>query len=53
MSLTTVLVIVLLLLLLGVLPGLGSWSANWGYYPAGGVALVLIIVFVLIALGKL
>jgi len=44
--LRTILIIVLVLFLLGALP---SWpySANWGYYPSGGVGLLLIIVIVL------
>lgn len=40
------LVILLLLLLLGALP---TWpySANWGYYPSGGLGLVLLILLIL------
>ena len=43
----TILIIVLVLLLLGALP---SWpySTGWGYYPSGGLGLILIIVVVLI-----
>ncbi len=42
-----VLIILLVLFLLGALP---SWpySAHWGYYPSGGLGLLLIIVGVLI-----
>lgn len=42
-----VLVILLVLLLLGALP---TWpySANWGYYPSGGLGLVLLIVLILV-----
>jgi Protein of unknown function (DUF3309) len=42
----TILVIILLLLLLGALP---TWpySAGWGYYPSGGLGLVLLIVLIL------
>jgi hypothetical protein len=45
--LRTVLLVLLVLFLLGALP---TWpySANWGYYPTGGVGLLLIIVIVLI-----
>jgi Protein of unknown function (DUF3309) len=53
MNLGAILVIVLILLLLGALPGLGPWSAGWGYYPAGGVGLLLLIVLLLVALGKI
>jgi Protein of unknown function (DUF3309) len=41
-----ILLIVLLLLIVGALP---SWpySAGWGYYPSGGLGLLLIIVLIL------
>jgi hypothetical protein len=47
-----VLVVVLILLLLGALP---TWpySAGWGYYPSGGLGLVLLIVVVLALMGRL
>jgi hypothetical protein len=49
--LRTVLIILLVLLLLGALP---SWpySAGWGYYPSGGLGLVLLIIVVLILAKK-
>ncbi|MFZ5502520.1 MAG: DUF3309 family protein [Pseudomonadota bacterium] len=52
MSLGTILIIILLLMLLGVLP---TWphSANWGYYPSGGLGLVLVILLVLMLLGRI
>jgi Protein of unknown function (DUF3309) len=45
--LRTVLLVLLVLFLLGALP---TWpySASWGYYPTGGVGLLLIIVIILI-----
>lgn len=48
----TILLIVLVLLLLGALP---TWpySAGWGYYPSGGLGLVLIIVVILALAGRL
>jgi len=36
------LIVLVLLLLLGGLPA-WPYSANWGYYPSGGLGLVLII----------
>jgi hypothetical protein len=47
----TILLIVLIVLLLGALP---TWpySASWGYYPSGGLGLVLLIVVVLALLGR-
>lgn len=46
-----VLIIVLLLLLLGALP---TWpySAGWGYYPSGGLGLLLLIVLVVVLLRR-
>jgi len=48
----TILLIVLLILLLGALP---TWpySAGWGYYPSGGLGLVLLIVIVLLLAGRI
>jgi Protein of unknown function (DUF3309) len=47
-----VLLIILLLLVLGALP---TWpySAGWGYYPSGGLSLVLIILLILLLLGRI
>ena len=51
MSLGTVLLIIVILLLLGALP---TWpySAGWGYYPSSGLGLVVVILLVLVALGR-
>ena len=48
----TILLIVLILLLIGAIP---SWpySRGWGYYPSGGLGLVLIVVVVLLAMGRI
>jgi hypothetical protein len=48
----TILLIVLILLLIGASP---SWpySRGWGYYPSGGLGLVLIVVIVLLAMGRI
>lgn len=50
--LATVLIVILILALLGVLP---RWrhSRNWGYYPTGGLGLVLLIVIVLLLMGQI
>jgi len=47
-----VLLIVLVLLLIGALP-LWPYSANWGYYPGGGLGLVLVILLVLVLMGRI
>ena len=48
----TILVIILVLLLVGALP---TWpySTGWGYYPSGGLGLVLVIVVILLLMGRL
>jgi len=52
MSLGTILLIILVLFLLGVLP---TWphSAGWGYYPSGGIGVILIVVVLLLLMGRL
>jgi Protein of unknown function (DUF3309) len=48
----TILIVVLILALLGALP---RWthSRNWGYYPTGGVGVILFVVVILFMLGRL
>ena len=47
-----ILLIILIILLLGAIPA-WPYSRGWGYYPSGGLGLVLIILLILIAMGKL
>jgi hypothetical protein len=49
---TTILIVVLILMLLGVVP---AWphSRNWGYGPSGGVGLVVLILLILLLTGRL
>jgi hypothetical protein len=46
------LIVIMILVLIGAIP---TWphSKNWGYYPTGGVGLVLVIVVVLLLLGRI
>ena len=48
----TILLIILILILIGALP---TWphTSGWGYYPSGGIGLILIIVVVLLLLGRI
>ena len=48
----TILLVILVLLLIGALP---TWpySANWGYYPSGGLGLVVLILLILALTGRL
>ncbi len=47
-----ILLIVLILLLLGSVP---AWphSRGWGYYPSGGLGLVILILVILLLMGRL
>ena len=49
---STILLIVLVLLLLGALPA-WPYSRSWGYYPSGGLGLVLIILVALVLIGRI
>ncbi len=48
----TILLIVLVLILIGALP---TWpySAGWGYYPSGGIGLIVIVLIVLLLMGRI
>jgi len=52
MPISTILLIILVLFLVGALPTWGH-SRNWGYRPAGGVGLLLVILLVLMLLGRI
>ena len=48
----TILIVILVLILVGALP---TWphSKNWGYYPSGGLGLILLILVILLLLGRI
>jgi hypothetical protein len=48
----TILFIIIILLLVGALP---TWpySSSWGYYPSGGLGLVLLVLLILALLGMI
>jgi len=48
----TILIVVLILLVLGALP---TWpySSGWGYYPSGGLGLILLIIVIMLLFGRL
>jgi hypothetical protein len=48
----TILIVILILALVGALP---TWphSRSWGYYPTGGLGLILVIVIILLLLGRI
>jgi Protein of unknown function (DUF3309) len=47
----TILIVILVLALVGALP---TWpySRGWGYYPSGGVGLIVLILIILLLLGR-
>ena len=49
---STILLIILILLLIGAFPA-WPYSRGWGYYPTGGLGLVLIIVIILVLMGRI
>ena len=48
----TILLIILVLMLIGVFP---SWpySRGWGYYPSGGLGLIVLVLIILLLMGRL
>jgi hypothetical protein len=48
----TILLIILILLLLGAIP---TWphSRQWGYFPSGGIGLIVIILVILLLMGRI
>ena len=48
----TILLVILILVLVGALP---SWpySKGWGYYPSGGLGLILLILIILLLMGRI
>ena len=52
MSLGTVLLVIVILLLIGAFP---AWphSRSWGYFPSGGLGLVVIVLLVLLLMGRI
>lgn len=52
MSVSTIILIILIVMLIGALP---SWpySGGWGYYPSGGLGLIVVILLILVLLGRI
>ena len=52
MSIGVLLLIILVLFMVGALP---TWphSANWGYFPSGGLGIVLLVVVILLVAGRI
>jgi hypothetical protein len=52
MSIGGILLIILIIILIGALP---TWpySRGWGYYPTGGLGLIVIIILILLLMGRI
>ena len=48
----TILLIILVLLLIGALPA-WPYSSGWGYWPSGGLGLILLIIIILALTGHI
>jgi Protein of unknown function (DUF3309) len=48
----TILLVILVLILIGALPA-WPYSRGWGYYPSGGIGLVVIVLIVLLLMGQI
>ena len=48
----TILLVLLILMLIGAFP---AWphSKGWGYYPSGGLGLLVVVLVVLLLLGRI
>jgi uncharacterized protein DUF3309 len=49
---STILLVILILLLVGALP-MWPYSSGWGYYPSGGLGLLVLILIILAVTGRL
>jgi len=52
MSLGTILLILLILVLVGIIP-VWPHSRSWGYFPSGGVGLIVFIIVILLLMGRI
>lgn len=48
----SILAIILILLLIGALP-VFPYSRSWGYYPSGGLGLIVVIFLILLLMGRI
>ena len=52
MSISTILLVVLILMLVGVLP-VWPHASSWGYGPSGGLGLVVLVIIILLVMGRI
>ena len=48
----TILIVILVLMLIGAMP---TWphSKQWGYYPSGGLGLVVLVLIIVLLMGRI
>jgi membrane protein YdbS with pleckstrin-like domain len=51
-AMLTILLVILVLILIGALPA-WPYSSGWGYYPSGGIGLVVVVLVVLLLMGRI
>lgn len=47
-----IIIVILIFLLIGLLPA-WPYSVGWGFYPSGGIGIILLVVLLLLVLGKI
>jgi hypothetical protein len=52
MNRSAIILLIMIILLVGALPA-WPYSNGWGYYPSGGLGLVVVILLILILLGRI
>jgi hypothetical protein len=54
-SLSTILIVLLILMLLGAVGTLPTWghSKNWGFFPSGGMGLIVVILLVVLLINRI
>lgn len=53
MNLLWVLLVILLIFAVVGAPGVGPWTHNYGWYPSGGLGLIVIVLLILLLVGRL
>ena len=51
-NMRTTLIVILILLLIGAFPA-WPYSSGWGYYPVGGIGLLLLVIIILAFTGRI
>jgi hypothetical protein len=54
-NMVSILIVILILIFVGFIGALPTWphSRSWGYYPSGGLGLILLILIILLMMGRI